>query len=413
MSQSLPVSVLSERRSLSGVVWAIRLLALAAFAVAGYLAWQSVAGRGPAGCGAGSDCDEVLSSRWSMWLGVPISAAAAAIYLAIIFASLGAMPHKLAARQRRSWGLLAALGVVAGGSALWFIGLQAGPMHRFCPYCMGVHVCGLLVALLVVVGLLMQTSETRPAGLWALFVAGACGPALLIAGQLLFPTSRALLTYGGSGSGGHASSQPATAGSLPRFWIGGEGVELDPRQLPVLGAPNAPYLLAIMTDYSCPHCRALHAVLGRVRQRYGEQLGLILLPVPMSGKCNPRILVTQPRHVNACELARLSLALWRADPAAYPKLDQWLFESATARTPAEVRAYAVQLVGAEALQRAEADPWIEQTIRQGVGLYAKSGGGLIPKLLLPKNVAPGEIHNDQDLFRLLERELGIRPAGQR
>jgi uncharacterized membrane protein len=405
MSGKPSVALPTDRHaSIARVLWGIRLLAIVAGGVAAYLAWQSWVGRGPAGCGEGSACDDVLTSRWSTWLGIPVSAMAAAVYLAVLVASFGAPLFR--------WRALAVLATVAAGAAIWFVALQVGPMHQFCPYCMAVHACGLLLAGLVAVGWRML--DERPARAGRLVAVGLLGPAMLIGGQLLVPGQRTLLTFGGSGGGRGATTSTATRGTLPRFWVNGTPIELDPHDLPVLGSPDAPYPLAVMTDYTCPHCREMHKLLGHVRDRYGAQVALVILPVPMNAQCNPRIKVTQPRHEYACEVSRLALAVWRRDPKAFvDRMDPWLFDSTLARTPAEVRSEAALLIGADRLRRAEADPWIEQTIRRSVGLYAQANGGLIPKLLLPKDVPPGNVKTEQELFQMLERELGLKPVAAR
>jgi len=81
----------------------------------------------------------------------------------------------------------------------------------------------------------------------------------------------------------------------------------------------------------------MHSTLAKMRERYGDQVSVILMPMPLDGKCNPRIMKTAPVHANACELAKLALAVWLADRAAFTKLDQWLFESPEPRGPVEPR----------------------------------------------------------------------------
>src|SRR5690349_18993024 len=90
----------SERMRTGMIVVAIRVLAAIALAVSAYLAWQSAAGRGgPVGCGPGSDCEQVLSTRWSRWRGVPVSVLAAGVYFAIFAASSGAGPRHPTGRR--------------------------------------------------------------------------------------------------------------------------------------------------------------------------------------------------------------------------------------------------------------------------------------------------------------------------
>src|SRR4051794_41767382 len=60
----------------AAVRWTFRVLAWLAFGVASYLAWHAMTQTAVAGCGMGSapGCDEVLTSSWSKWLGLPAAA---------------------------------------------------------------------------------------------------------------------------------------------------------------------------------------------------------------------------------------------------------------------------------------------------------------------------------------------------
>ena len=58
-------------------------LSLLALALSAYLGWHFLMGGSVIGCGGGSPCDSVLSSRWSAIGGVlPVSGLAAGAYLA-------------------------------------------------------------------------------------------------------------------------------------------------------------------------------------------------------------------------------------------------------------------------------------------------------------------------------------------
>ena len=59
-----------------------------AFCVATYLGWTGLQSGSVAGCGPESGCGDVLSSRWSSWLGVPVSLLALPLYLVLIVSAL-------------------------------------------------------------------------------------------------------------------------------------------------------------------------------------------------------------------------------------------------------------------------------------------------------------------------------------
>src|SRR4051812_78943 len=67
----------------AGLLWAARAAAFVAMLVSGYLLYASLMTHDQvAGCGGGTvfDCDEVLSSRWSHWLQLPVSLPGIVIY---------------------------------------------------------------------------------------------------------------------------------------------------------------------------------------------------------------------------------------------------------------------------------------------------------------------------------------------
>jgi len=125
------------------LLWAILLLSLLAIGISSYLTWTSWQQADVAGCtgGEGFGCDEVLGTSWSKWLGLPVSMLGGLTYVGIL---VFAWP---AAKRPSGWSgtMLLSLALIAAGAAVWFIGLQAFVLRYFCPYCMVVHSCGLLM----------------------------------------------------------------------------------------------------------------------------------------------------------------------------------------------------------------------------------------------------------------------------
>ena len=215
------------------------------------------------------------------------------------------------------------------------------------------------------------------------------------------------------------TTQPTTLASTTRqsppvqalngFLIGDDIVPIDPTELPSIGSPDAPHRVAVFSDYTCPYCRAFHPWLFDASKRYGNQLVIILLPMAMDAKYVPRLGKTPPEHVNSYALAKIAMAVWQADRTKFFKMDEWLFEG-RARTPEAAHDFAAQLVGAEALKKAEADPAVERNVRRDIRLYVESGGGNIPKMLLTKGASMGKLTSEKAFFQYLEKELDIKPV---
>jgi protein-disulfide isomerase len=192
--------------------------------------------------------------------------------------------------------------------------------------------------------------------------------------------------------------------------LGGD-LTLTVRELPILGSPDAGHLLVLLYDYACPHCRATHGYLKEGLDRYPGQYGIVLLPVPLDGKCNPTVEETEPRFKDSCELARLALALWRASPAGFPQFDAWLYESESPRSADEARARAESLAGKARLDAALEGEWVGQRIAANIKAYKSSRAAQIPVLVSPAiDTVVGRPENSGELFSLLERELGLRTA---
>ncbi len=102
----------------------IATLAVLAAALSAFLLAKSLSGSSIPGCGAGSGCDTVLSSRFSRIGPIPISLLALPIFLMMAIFSLAASsddPRRRAHFLQRQF----ALAIIASGAAIWFISIQA------------------------------------------------------------------------------------------------------------------------------------------------------------------------------------------------------------------------------------------------------------------------------------------------
>jgi uncharacterized membrane protein/protein-disulfide isomerase len=128
-------------------VWSLRLICALALGISVYLAWTAFMMGNVYGCSGGDliDCEHILTSHWSKVVGVPVSVPAAGLYASLI-ALLAFARHRGPERLRQLvWGGMTLGSLMAGLAALWFVGLQVSEM-KFCPYCLLVHTCGLILA---------------------------------------------------------------------------------------------------------------------------------------------------------------------------------------------------------------------------------------------------------------------------
>jgi protein-disulfide isomerase len=267
------------------------------------------------------------------------------------------------------------------------------------------HALGTLMAMAALAGAMQVrlTSTTVTPPLIGPPLVGVSLAGLLVGMQFLFagPGNMARLPAGKNADTGPGPDRQIAV-------LSGK-LTLDVPTTPVLGSPDSPKLLVLLFDYCCPHCRATHGYLREGLPRYPGQLGVVLLPMPLDAKCNPSVDETEARFRESCDLIRLALAVWRAKPGAFAEFDAWLFEPEKPRALAGARAKAESLVGAQELEAALADPWIEETIRADVKAYDESGADTLPVIFSPgMDAVVGRPDSGERLFEILESELGLK-----
>jgi uncharacterized membrane protein len=363
-------------------------LSALALALSAYLSWHHLMGGSVIGCGGGSPCEQVLSSRWSTVGGVlPVTGLAAGAYLAILVASLFMGPATEPSVQRLAWNAMLVLVGAAAGSAVWFTIVQKWVIGSFCSYCMATHITGLLLAALVA-----WRSRTPPFVIRhsTFMIVGLALAGLLAVCQASFtppPVSRA----------------GASQNNLPA---------LDPRAVPLVGSPNAPHIVNLLYDYKCPHCQHLHFMLHEAVRRFGGKLAVALCPTPLSTNCNPHVPRDVDEFKDACELAKVGLAVWRANREAFPAFERWMFtwESGDRWQPRSLenaRAKAVELVGQTKFNAAWADPWIDRCLQTSVKLFGATGSNAIPKLVFGSRWVIPQPSDTDGLVSILKDHLGV------
>ena len=368
---------------------AAALLSVAAMVLCILMSVHSLRGGTLAGCGAGASCDDLMTGRWSKLFGVfPVSGLAAGVYLAFLFC-LACLFLSKDAGIRETAAL--ALRILAGaiiGSAAWFIGLQIFAEVAFCRYCMTAHGLGIIISVLTILGL-------PPGGKRGVraFCGGVGLAALLAVIQLSTPSG---------------TVYQAGVNEEPLPLIGAEGN-------PVVGDPDAEYLVDLLYDYQCSHCRSIHGMLDDVVDAFGGRVAFILCPCPLSPKCNPYVPRGETRFEGSCELARLALAVQSLDAGAFKAFDTWLFKASGndgwyPRNVEDARSYAASLVGEESLSEALSSPAPSLAIARAAELFGRTsseGRGGIPRFVTAGRWLVPEVSDAASLISLLSSELGI------
>jgi len=360
-----------------------------ALMLSSYLGWHYLTGSLVIGCGTGSPCDQVLSGRWSSIGGVlPVSGLAAGAYLAMLAASFFIGPTTEASVRRLAWRAMLVLVGAAAGSAVWFFIVQKWIIGAFCPYCMATHITGILLAALVIWRASTQFDAPR-------LVIGAF-PAIGLALAGIMAACQISITPPAVFRGGEAQDK------LP---------VIDPHTVPLIGSPDAPYVVTLLFDYKCPRCQQLHFMLDEAVRRYHGKLAFALCPSPMNPQCNPYISREVEEFKGSCELAKIGLAVWVAKREAFPAFDRWMFSLESGdlwHSPSieDSRAKAIELVGQAKFDAAQADPWIDRYLQTTVQIYGQTGTG-VPKLVFGSRWVTPEPRDADDLVMILHGSLGV------
>jgi uncharacterized membrane protein len=382
------------------------------------LSWHYLEGGSMIGCNGSSPCNQVLNSRWSMVAGVfPVIGLAVGVYLAIFVASLFIGPATEAPIRLLAWSAMLILAGSVSGSAVWFIIIQKWVIRDFCFYCMAIHITGLLLAALVIWRAIKEfyehSNDIPPGNRSMVQNVSPSAPR-----RIIRPLRAMSLVMIGLFMAGILAACQVNFAS-PAVYLDGEsrGIlpPIDQNTVPMVGSPDAPYVVTLLFDYQCSHCQQIHFMLDEMIRRFGGKLAFALCPVPLNTKCNPYIPGDVDEFKNSCELAKIGLAVWVAKREAFPDFERWMytFESGDRWHPRSLesaKTKAVELVGQAKFDAAWANPWIEQYLKTSIRIYGqtiRSGNGGIPKLIFGSHWVIPESYNADNLAMILQKSLAV------
>jgi uncharacterized membrane protein len=398
--------------------WMFTILNVSALILSVILSWHHLNGGAMIGCNGSSSCDDVLSSQWSMIAGVlPISGLAVGTYLTLFAASFFIGPSVEVPIQQLAWSSMLILAGSIAGCAIWFTIVQKWMIGKFCIYCMSIHSIGLILTALIIWKAIKEINNNlkdspvhnfpilqkifphinqnilRPMNVLGKVLIGLVLAGVLVVFQISFTPS----TIYSDGKSQEIISV------------------LDYNTVPIVGSPDAPYVVTLLFDYQCSHCQKIHLLLDETILRYKGKLAFALCPVPLNSHCNPYIPKDVDVFKNSCELAKIGLAVWLAKREAYSTFENWMYtftegDSWRPRNLEAARAKAVELVGQARFDIAWTDPWIEKYLQTSIMIYSKTlnnGNGGIPKMIYGSQWVIAEPRNVDELIMILQNSLGV------
>lgn len=349
---------------------------------------HSISGHGLIGCTQGTNCNIVLGSRWSFLFGIiPVSALAAGAYLTLL-ACILLIDSKWTGAQEQQF-LFHAILVVSGaiiGCAIWFIWLQSHMIRAFCPYCMTAHILGIVISVLSVIWCIGQKTRRIVLNiLIGVLIAAALG-------VVQFTT---------------------TPRSLAERGFVNEPLRYpDPKEMPIIGSPDAKHKVTMLFDWQCAHCRRTHIMLPDAVNQLDDSIAIVCSPVSMSRECNPHISPGIDRFAGSCTFMRIGLAIWRTNPDAYWEYENQFFgtdlvQSWNPPTVEQATAMAEQLIGKDRLEKSMQSRWMENyiwTVNELFGRTSKGTTSAIPRLIYNGKIMIPEADNPSALASLI-REM--------
>jgi len=444
--QQLTPSHQQANESLTGTwIHIVRALLASAMAITGYLAFVSLSSEGATpGCGPDSGCDQVLTSPWAYWLGIPVSLPGLALYGVFLLSTFSLkLNHSGKARRSLNAQTVCAFSVLA--AAIWFVGVQAFKIRAFCPYCCTAHLLASVASILFLakanfIGskLSVRLNFTRGAA------AGVGLAAAIALTQTLFPKEQnapeivdLAATPAPEGKQTETPAAVIQNASIPDEPIGSiqpadlsqstiakrifskplliprSNFKMETTGLPTLGDLDAPHRIACIFDYTCHHCRNLHGFIRQLLVKYKGQFSSLMIPMPLDAKCNRLMKKTPKDHQNACEYAKLCLAVHHVAPEKYDAFDSWLFSNhRSVKTVATVMKHAQQLVGAEKLKEALQSSTLKKQLESNITAYettSKTGRkSSMPQTIIGSQVVFGPPPNVEALDKILRQILKLK-----
>jgi protein-disulfide isomerase len=238
--------------------------------------------------------------------------------------------------------------------------------------------------------------------------AGLAVLAFLVAGQCLVQPIRFQVTPGGE------AIQTTNTASTVALELHGGRFKLELDKVPMMGSPTAKHVMVSLFDYTCHFCRETHPHLVEVQKEYGENLGIVTLPMPLDSECNH--LVSPNRSaLNACGYAKLGLAVWAADPGKFREFDEWMFRERAIPALPNATARARELVGSERLEDALNGAWVAEQLKMDIDIYEANSRqmrtGRMPQLIVGDSIVTGPLDSREKLDEIVEKAFGLRAPG--
>ena len=181
-------------------------------------------------------------------------------------------------------------------------------------------------------------------------------------------------------------------------------VKVEPGEAPFLGPQNAPLTIVDFSDFNCPHCKHASNVLTRLVKEYHGQVRLVFKQFPNDSACNPNIPSDRPSN-GSCLLAKAALCAHAQN--RFWEYHDLLFATQGKPHPAEDLIRSAESLGlakdrfSSCLPDPQTETLLRAEINEGLGLGVKGTPVLFFNGKKVQGNPPPEVTR-----MLIEKELG-------
>jgi uncharacterized membrane protein/protein-disulfide isomerase len=185
---------------------------------------------------------------------------------------------------------------------------------------------------------------------------------------------------------------------------------------PVIGSPEAPHIVVEMISYDCPHCRKMYTTMQHARERYGDQVALLVMIVPLDQSCNKLITDPAASHQGACDTAKRAIGISRLNPGAFEQFHDFLMTGKDHPPAADAtipRSYV--LAERDSLREVMRSEPLAKQLQSYIDLFAElqkqstSKNFGLPVQILGDQLMTGSVEKEEDVFKAWEKDLGVKP----
>ncbi len=347
------------------------------------------------------NCLTVAESKYAAVLGIPVSIWGMGGYGAMLIVALASFSRRENLRDVAALSLLG-MCIFSAMTGAYLFYISEFVIKVLCPFCAATYVTN---ALLLILAVLIVRAEggmgvIARTGLWPADLKKQVGPAtVFIPAASIVPLALAVMVF--------KFMYPSLEVELPKG-PGGLPIGLTEDKDPWIGSRKPILTITEFSDYQCPHCRRIHALMRQTIEKYADQVRLIHRNLPLDHHCNR--MLNRKFHLCSCQYA--SYAVCAADMGKFWEMSDYLFslqdQDENECVSALEAANAVS-IDREAFEQCLASDLPEKCIERDVECCIKLGIHATPTFLCDGDTFVGGI-DDKTIVEKLEKAKKHGPS---